>query len=75
MFQRNNHHGSTSTPNDEFGTMQSRLFVVCSQGHRLKVSWIKDNFKLKALLCNEGHKKENMSKPNDYTMKLNKVDA
>ena len=44
-------------PNDEFATMQSRLFVVCSQGRRVKVSWIKDIFKLKALLSNKGHKR------------------
>ena len=75
MFQRNNYHDSTSTPNHEFATMQSRLFVVCSQGCRLKVSWIKANFKLKVLLSNKGHKKENMSKSNDYNMKQNMVDA
>ena len=34
----------------------------------------KSQFKLKVLLSNKGHKKENMSKSNDYNMKQNKVD-
>lgn len=69
MFQSKNDHSSTSTTNDEFATMQSRLFVVCSQGRRVKVSWIKANFKLKALLSNKGHmitKKYTLAKEN-YT--------